>query len=150
MAKEPMSILPHNPWRTKVVWWKCNEKNILGLHSEIMRVLMFRLKNNCCFLHGDSWFVIRISGSSTWLHDYMTLCSCFLKHLTSWEKSATAESQRSAISLVSPWSRPGDNTAASVNSLRPGTVFIRQNLTSVDVRSWRIKTVPALKNLKYL
>ena len=29
------------------------------------------------------------------------------------------------------------------------TVFIRQNLTSVDVRIWRIKTVPALKELKY-
>ena len=29
-------------------------------------------------------------------------------------------------------------------SLGPGTVFIRQNLTSVDVRFWRIKTVPAL------
>ena len=26
-----------------------------------------------------------------------------------------------------------------------GTVFIRQNLTSTDVRFWRIKTVPALK-----
>ena len=28
-----------------------------------------------------------------------------------------------------------------------GTVFIRQNLTSTDVRFWRIKTVPALKKL---
>ena len=27
------------------------------------------------------------------------------------------------------------------------TVFIRQNLTSVDVRLWRIKTVPALRGL---
>ena len=31
------------------------------------------------------------------------------------------------------------------NSFSAGTVFIRQNLTSVDVRFWRIKTVPALK-----
>ena len=30
-----------------------------------------------------------------------------------------------------------------------GSVFIRQNLTSVDVRFWRIKTFPALKELKY-
>ena len=28
-----------------------------------------------------------------------------------------------------------------------GTVFVRQNLTSLDVRFWRIKTVPALKGL---
>ena len=27
-------------------------------------------------------------------------------------------------------------------------VFIRQNLTSTDVRFWRIKTVPALKELR--
>ena len=33
------------------------------------------------------------------------------------------------------------------NSFSAGTVFIRQNLTSVDVRFWRIKTVPALKGL---
>ena len=32
-------------------------------------------------------------------------------------------------------------------SFSAGTVFIRQNLTSVDVRFWRIKTVPALKRL---
>ena len=31
-----------------------------------------------------------------------------------------------------------------------GTVFIRQNLTSVDVRFWRIKSIRALKELKYL
>ena len=31
-----------------------------------------------------------------------------------------------------------------------GIVSIHQNLTSVDVRFWRIKTVPALKELKYL
>ena len=29
-----------------------------------------------------------------------------------------------------------------------GTVFIRQNLTSTDVRFWRIKTVPALEVLE--
>ena len=29
-----------------------------------------------------------------------------------------------------------------------GIVFIRQNLTSIDVRFWRIKTVPVLKGLK--
>ena len=29
-------------------------------------------------------------------------------------------------------------------------VFIRQNLTSVDVRFGRIKTIPALEELKYL
>ena len=29
------------------------------------------------------------------------------------------------------------------------TVFIRQNLTSTDVSFWRIKTVPALKKIKY-
>ena len=33
------------------------------------------------------------------------------------------------------------------NSSSPGTVFIRQNLTSTDIRFWRIKTVPALKGL---
>ena len=31
------------------------------------------------------------------------------------------------------------------NHLSAGTVFILQNLTSTDVRFWRIKTVPALK-----
>ena len=31
------------------------------------------------------------------------------------------------------------------NSFSAGTVFIRQNLTSADVRFWRIKTSPALK-----
>ena len=31
-----------------------------------------------------------------------------------------------------------------------GTVFIRQNLPSVDGRFWRIKTVPALKGLNYV
>ena len=31
---------------------------------------------------------------------------------------------------------------------RAGIVFIRQNLTSTDVRFWRIKTVPALKYSK--
>ena len=31
------------------------------------------------------------------------------------------------------------------NSFGAGTVFIRQNLTSTNVRFWRIKTVPALK-----
>ena len=32
-----------------------------------------------------------------------------------------------------------------VNPFSAGTVFIRQNLTSADVRFWRIKTIPALK-----
>ena len=36
------------------------------------------------------------------------------------------------------------------NLFRAGTVLIRQNLTSVDVRFWRIKTIPALKELKNL
>ena len=36
------------------------------------------------------------------------------------------------------------------NRFSAGTVFIRQNLTSVDVRLWRVKTVPALTELKYL
>ena len=34
------------------------------------------------------------------------------------------------------------------NSSSAGTVFIRQNLTSTDVRFWHMKTVPALKELK--
>ena len=34
-----------------------------------------------------------------------------------------------------------------VNYFSAGTVFIRQNLTSADVRFWRIMTVPALKGL---
>ena len=33
------------------------------------------------------------------------------------------------------------------NSFSAGTVFIRQNLTSTDVRFWCIKSVPALKRL---
>ena len=33
------------------------------------------------------------------------------------------------------------------NSFSVGTVFIRQNLTSTDVRLWRIKTVPAVKGI---
>ena len=33
------------------------------------------------------------------------------------------------------------------NSFSAGTVFIRQNLPSTDVRSWRLKSVPALKEL---
>ena len=36
----------------------------------------------------------------------------------------------------------------SVNPFRAGTVFMRQNLTSVDVRFWRVKTVPTLKELR--
>ena len=35
-----------------------------------------------------------------------------------------------------------------LNPFSAGTVFIHQNLTSVDVRFWRIKTVHALKELK--
>ena len=35
-----------------------------------------------------------------------------------------------------------------VHAFSTGTVFIRQNLTSTDVKFWRIKTVPALKGLK--
>ena len=35
------------------------------------------------------------------------------------------------------------------NSSSVGTVFWRQNLTSIDVRFWRLKTVPALKQLPY-
>ena len=35
-----------------------------------------------------------------------------------------------------------------INPFSAGTVFIRQNLTSADVRFWRIKTVSALKELK--
>ena len=31
----------------------------------------------------------------------------------------------------------------NLNSSRTGIVFIRQNLTSIDLRLWRIKTVPA-------
>ena len=38
----------------------------------------------------------------------------------------------------------------SVYTFSSGTVFIRQNLTSADVRFWRIKTIPALKELKYV
>ena len=34
-----------------------------------------------------------------------------------------------------------------LNSFSAGTVFIRQNLTSTDVRFWRIKRVPALKGI---
>ena len=34
--------------------------------------------------------------------------------------------------------------------LQRGTVFIRQNLTSVDVRFWCIKTAPAPKECQYL
>ena len=36
------------------------------------------------------------------------------------------------------------------NPFSAGTVFIRQNMTSVDVRFWRVKTVPTLEELKYL
>ena len=36
------------------------------------------------------------------------------------------------------------------NPFSAGTFCIRQNLTSVDVRFRRIKTVPALKEVKYL
>ena len=35
-----------------------------------------------------------------------------------------------------------------LNPFSAGTVIRRQNLTSVDVRFWRLKTVPALKELK--
>ena len=51
-----------------------------------------------------------------------------------------------------------DNKSACKNSQNPddwpnpysaGIDFSRQNLTSVDVRFSRIKTVPALKELKY-
>ena len=33
------------------------------------------------------------------------------------------------------------------NSVSVGNVFIRQNLTSTDVRFWRLKTVPVMKGL---
>ena len=36
------------------------------------------------------------------------------------------------------------------NSFSAGTDFMRQNLTSTDVRFWRIKTLPALKELKII
>ena len=36
------------------------------------------------------------------------------------------------------------------NPFNAGIVFIRQNLTSVYVRFWRIKTIPALKELTFL
>ena len=35
------------------------------------------------------------------------------------------------------------------NSVSTGIDFIRQNPTSVDVRFWRMKTIPALKGLKW-
>ena len=35
----------------------------------------------------------------------------------------------------------------SFNSFSAGIVFIHQNLTSTDVKFWRIKTIPALKGL---
>ena len=34
------------------------------------------------------------------------------------------------------------------NPFRAGTVFSRRNPTSVDVRFWRLKTVPALEEFK--
>ena len=34
-------------------------------------------------------------------------------------------------------------------SYSAGVVFIRQNLISIDIRFWRLKSVPALKELKY-
>ena len=34
------------------------------------------------------------------------------------------------------------------NPFSAGTVFRRQNLTSKDVRFWRLKTLPALKKVK--
>ena len=39
------------------------------------------------------------------------------------------------------------NHSKYFNFLSPETVFIRQNLTSEDVRFWRINTVPGLKGL---
>ena len=36
----------------------------------------------------------------------------------------------------------------NINPFSAGTVFSRQNLTSVDVRFWRLKTVPAPKEIK--
>ena len=36
------------------------------------------------------------------------------------------------------------------NPYSAGIDFSRQNLTSVDVRFWRLKSTPALKELKYL
>ena len=39
---------------------------------------------------------------------------------------------------------------AILNPFSARTVLIRQNLTSIEVRFWRLKTVPALKVLKYL
>ena len=37
-----------------------------------------------------------------------------------------------------------------INPIRAGIFFILQNLTSVDVRFWHTKSIPALKELKYL
>ena len=35
------------------------------------------------------------------------------------------------------------------NSFSAGIDFRRQNLTSTDVRFWRLKSIPALKGLSY-
>ena len=40
--------------------------------------------------------------------------------------------------------------SAEINPFSAGTVIMSQNLTSVDVRFWRIKSIPALKELKDL
>ena len=59
---------------------------------------------------------------------------------------------------LSTWSITGPGTlvetkstnSKSMHPFSAGTAFIRQNLMYVDFRFWRIKTVPALKELKYL
>ena len=38
----------------------------------------------------------------------------------------------------------------SFNPFSSGTVFIRQNLKSVDVKFWHMKMVPTLKKWNYL
>ena len=35
-----------------------------------------------------------------------------------------------------------------LNPFSAGTDFRRQNLTSIDVRFWRLKSIPALKELQ--
>ena len=42
-----------------------------------------------------------------------------------------------------------DCLAEDLNPFSAGTVFIRQNLTSVDVRFWRINTIPTLVRAYY-
>ena len=97
----------------------------------------------CCFWRGDlSW-----ESDDLEFHLYAAFhgrwsCCCDACP----ETSVMDETNRTSAHLFTKWGRPL-HLSRSEQSLPPYcavTDFRRQNLTSIDVRIWRIKSIPAL------